>query len=139
MRKTPRILIVEDEPNDLVLMQIVLEGLGLQQETAAVRDGVEALDYLYRRGAYSDRVQGHPDLLLLDLKMQKMNGLQVLRHIRAEEGLKTIRVVILSSSLDEKDRRECLACGADEFVIKPINFEDFQNAITRVANAYVNG
>jgi two-component system, response regulator len=137
MGKTPRILIAEDEVEDLALVQIVLEGLGLQQEMASVRDGVEALDYLYRRGVYSGRAQGHPDLLLLDLKLHKVSGLEVLRQIRAEEGFKAIRVVIFSSSLDERDRKESLACGADEFVVKPINFEAFQDAITRVANVYI--
>jgi len=137
MGRVPRILIAEDEMEDLTLMQIVLEGLGLQKETAAVRDGVEALDYLHRRGAYSNRAQGNPDLFLLDLKLPKVSGLEVLRQIRAEEGLKAIPVVIFSSSLDEKDRKESLTRGANEFVVKPINFDAFQDAITRVVNAYI--
>lgn len=137
MDRPPRIVIVEDEMNDVTLMRIALEELGLQEETAAVRDGVEALDYLYRRGAYSGRAQGNPDLLLLDLKLTRLSGLEVLKQIRAEEELKAIPVVIFSSSLDEKDCKESLACGANEYVVKPINFDAFQDAITRVANAYL--
>lgn len=136
MAKTPRILVADDDKGDMEIMKIVLEELGMKEETAAVRDGVEVMDYLHRRGAYEGRLPGNPELIFMDLKMPRMNGLEALRQIRGEEEFKDIRVVIFSSSLDEKDRRESLASGADEFAVKPIDFEEFQSVVTRVVNTY---
>ena len=102
-----------------------------------VRDGVEALDYLLRRGRYETRAERSPDLILLDLKLPKVSGLEVLREIRAKDELRAIRVVVFSSSVDEKDRAASLAGGADEYAVKPIQFEEFQSVITRVINTYL--
>jgi two-component system, response regulator len=139
MDKTARILIAEDEKGDAALIKIVLDELGLGDAVAVVHDGVEALDYLLRRGPCATRPQGNPDLLFLDLKLPKVNGLEVLRQIRAQEELKGMRVVVFSSSVDEKDRTASLACGADEYAVKPIDFDQFQAAITGIVNAYVVG
>jgi CheY-like chemotaxis protein len=137
MAKTARILIADDDKGDMEIMKIVLEELGMKEETAAVRDGVEVMDYLHRCGAYVGRLPGNPDLIFLDLKMPRINGLETLRQIRGAEEFKDIRVVIFSSSLDEKDRQESLARGADEFAVKPIDFEEFQRLMERLVNTYV--
>jgi CheY-like chemotaxis protein len=137
MDRTARILIAEDEKGDVALMKVVIEDLGLGEQTAVVRDGVEALDYLLRRGRYETRAERSPDLILLDLKLPKVSGLEVLREIRAKEELRAIRVVVFSSSVDEKDRAASLAGGADEYAVKPIQFEEFQSVITRVINTYL--
>ena len=139
MDRTARILIAEDEKGDVALMKVVIEELGLGEQTAVVRDGAEALDYLLRRGRYETRAERSPDLILLDLKLPKVSGLEVLREIRAKDELRAIRVVVFSSSVDEKDRVASLACGADEYVVKPIQFEEFQSVITRVINTYLAG
>jgi CheY-like chemotaxis protein len=139
MARVARILIAEDEGADVGLIQIVLQGEGIGAEAAAVAcDGAEALDYLHCRGQYDGRSPGNPELILLDLKLPKISGLEVLKQIRAEEDLRAVPVVIFSSSLDERDRKESLACGADDFVVKPINFEAFEELIIRIVNTYIH-
>ena len=136
MAKRLRVLIAEDDKGDLELMKVVIEGLGLTEETAAVRDGAEVLDFLFRRGLYADRPSGGPALLFLDLKLPKIDGIEVLNQIRKKEEFKAMRTVIFSSSLDESDRKRSLAAGADAFLVKPIDFDQFQEAISSAVQTH---
>jgi CheY-like chemotaxis protein len=97
-----------------------------------VRDGEEALDYLHRRGAYAARAQGDPVVVLLDLKMPKVNGVEVLREVKSSERLKCIPVVMLTSSREAQDLRECYRLGANGYVVKPVDAKHFTQAITNI-------
>jgi CheY-like chemotaxis protein len=135
--KTRPILIVEDEEADIMLINIVLESCGVAGQAVYARNGEEALDLLYCRGKYEGNTGFIPALVLLDLKMPKVTGLEVLKQIRADERFKSIPVVIFTSSSDEKDKRECLANGANDFIIKPISFEAFSAAVKKVLKVYL--
>jgi CheY-like chemotaxis protein len=137
MDKAKRILIAEDEKADVMLMRIALKEFGLDGECAVVHDGQQALDYLRCRGAYADRPPGNPELMLLDMKLPKVSGLEVLREMKKEEQLSKIAVVVFSSSLDEKDQAEVLSSGADDFMSKPMNFDDFRIAIKKAISSYL--
>jgi len=131
------ILIAEDEEADIALVRISLEEYGVHDDEIAVtRDGAEALDYLYRRGSYRDRLPGNPGLIILDLKLPKITGLEILKKIRAEEGMKIVPVVIFSSSLHEKDREDAMKNGANAFVIKPMDLNAFRNCIQEMLCLY---
>lgn len=124
-----RILLVEDNHNDV---ELTLEALGehnLANAVEVARDGEEALDYLYRRGRFASRPNGNPVAMLLDLKLPKVNGLEVLKAIRSDEGLKLIPVVILTSSREEQDLIESYRLGVNAYVVKPVNFDDFMDAV----------
>ena len=124
-----RILLVEDNHNDV---ELTLEALGehnLANAVEVARDGEEALDYLYRRGRFASRPDGNPVAMLLDLKLPKVNGLEVLKAIRSDEGLKLIPVVILTSSREEQDLIESYRLGVNAYVVKPVNFDDFMDAV----------
>jgi CheY-like chemotaxis protein len=124
-----KILLVEDNPNDV---ELTLEALGEHNITNAVEvavDGEEALDYLFRRGKFSARPEGHPVVVLLDLKLPKVDGVEVLKSIKADERLKRIPVVVLSSSSEERDLTECYKQGVNAYVVKPVNFHDFIKAV----------
>ena len=108
-----RILLAEDNQNDVELTLTALGEISLANEVVVVRDGAEALDYLFRRGGFADRSPGHPAVLLLDLKMPKVDGLDVLRAIKADDGLKTIPVVMLTSSREEQDLVRSYKLGAN--------------------------
>jgi CheY-like chemotaxis protein len=135
--KTRPILIVEDEEADIMLINIVLESCGVAGQAVYARNGEEALDLLYCRGKYEGNTGFIPALVLLDLKMPKVTGLEVLKQIRADERFKSIPVVIYTSSSDERDKRECLANGANDFIIKPISFEAFSVAVKKVLKVYL--
>jgi len=102
---------------------------GLAVKIDRVCDGAEALDYLYRRGPYSNRTEEHPVVVLLDLKMPKVNGVEVLREVKADQNLQSIPVVILTSSREPKDLRECYKLGANGYVVKPVDGDQFTQAI----------
>ncbi|HJW04823.1 MAG TPA: response regulator [Azospira sp.] len=124
-----RILLAEDDPRDV---ELALQGLGashLANEVQVVHDGSQALDYLYRRGPFADREEGNPALILLDLKMPRVNGLEVLREIKQDEELRTIPVVMLTSSREEADLDEAYRLGCNAYVVKPVNFRDFIDAV----------
>ncbi len=124
------ILIAEDEEADIALVQLSLEENGVNgEEIAVARDGEEALDYLYRRGPYRDRLPGHPGLVILDLKLPKVTGLEILKEIRADKDTKSVPVVIFSSSLHEKDREDALEHGANDFVVKPMDLDTFRSCV----------
>jgi CheY-like chemotaxis protein len=123
------ILLVEDDPRDVVLTLAALEEHHLANQVVVVNDGAEALDYLYRRGKFKMHAGGHPILVLLDLKMPKVNGLEVLKTIKADECLKVIPVVVLSSSRETPDLVECYKHGVNAYVVKPVDFADFMKAV----------
>jgi CheY-like chemotaxis protein len=123
------ILLVEDNPKDLELALLALEKSNLANEVVTVRDGVEALDYLFRRGAYAGRPVGNPAVVLLDLKLPKVDGLQVLEAVRTDAGLRSVPVVMLTTSREEPDLARSYALGANAYVVKPVGFKDFIEAI----------
>jgi len=124
-----RILLVEDDPKDIDLTLAALEEYNLANEVVVVRDGEEALDYLYARGKFSMRAKENPAVLLLDLKLPKVDGHEVLQQIRADERLKLIPVVVLTSSREEKDLVASYKLGVNAYVVKPVDFHEFVNAI----------
>ena len=132
MSRLNRILLAEDNPHDIELTLSALEEHHLANEVVVVRDGEEALDYLYCRGKFADRPQGNPAVLLLDLKMPKVDGLEVLRQMRADERLKAIPVVMLTSSREESDLVESYRLGVNAYVVKPVEFEEFVQAVKQV-------
>jgi DNA-binding response OmpR family regulator len=129
MNTIGRILMVEDDPKDVELSLTALEDYNLANEVVVAHDGEEALDYLHYRGKFSARPDGNPAVLLLDLKLPKVNGLEVLQHIRADEKLKMIPVVVLTSSHEEKDMVASYKLGVNAYVVKPVDFHEFVNAI----------
>jgi CheY-like chemotaxis protein len=124
-----RILIVEDDPKDVELTLTALEEYNLANEVVIARDGVEALDYLYSRGEFNARSGENPAVLLLDLKLPRIDGLEVLRQIKSDEALKMIPVVVLTSSHEEKDMVASYRLGVNAYVVKPVDFHEFVNAI----------
>ena len=126
------ILLVEDDPQDVELTLTWLEECHLAQRVAVVHDGEKALDYLYRRGIFQMRAGGNPILVLLDLKMPKVNGLEVLKTIKADEQLKIIPVVVFSSSREARDVIECYKLGVNAYVVKPMDFGEFMNAVKQL-------
>jgi CheY-like chemotaxis protein len=123
------ILLVEDNPKDLELTLIALERTHLANEVVVVRDGADALDYLFSRGQHEGRDNGTPAVVLLDLKLPKIDGLEVLREIRADGRLKSTPVVMLTSSKEETDLLRSYELGANAFVVKPVEFTHFVEAI----------
>lgn len=115
-----KILLVDDDPNDVELALASLDEEDLKKEVAIARDGEEALDYLHRKGTFSDRPEGHPRVIFLDLKMPKKGGLEVLKSIKNDPDLMVIPVVVLTSSNEEKDRIECYKNHANAYVVKPM-------------------
>lgn len=123
------ILLVEDNPKDLELTLLALERSNLANEVVIMRDGAEALDYLFRRNAYVSRVPGNPAVVLLDLKLPKVDGIEVLESLKNDDGLKSVPVVMLTTSREEKDLLRSYQLGVNAYVVKPIAFNDFIIAI----------
>jgi len=132
MEDLKRILLAEDSVKDVELTLTALEEKHLANKVDVVRDGEEALDYLYRRGPFQNRPGGNPAVVLLDIKMPKVNGLEVLRQIKSDERLKTIPVVVLTSSREEQDMVESYRLGVNAYVVKPVDFSQFVNAVKEV-------
>jgi CheY-like chemotaxis protein len=124
-----RILMVEDDPRDVELTLTALEDYNLSNEVVVARDGEEALDYLYCRGSFKMRTSENPAVLLLDLKLPKIDGLEVLQAIKADEKLRVIPVVVLTSSREERDMVASYKLGVNAYVVKPVDFHEFVNAI----------
>jgi CheY-like chemotaxis protein len=124
-----RILIVEDDPNDVELTLTALADYNLANEVVIARDGQQALDYLYCKGEFSARPTGNPAVMLLDLKLPKVGGLEVLQQIKSDERLKMIPVVVLTSSNEEKDMMRSYSLGVNAYVVKPVDFHEFVNAV----------
>ena len=129
MAELKRILLAEDNPQDVELTLTALDEHNLANEVVVVNDGAEALDYLYRRGKYAMRADNDPAVVLLDLKMPKVDGLEVLRTIKKDDKLKSIPLVILTSSREEKDLVESYKLGVNAYVVKPVNFQQFIEAV----------
>jgi CheY-like chemotaxis protein len=123
------ILLVEDNPNDLELTLIALERSNLANDVIVVRDGAEAVDYLNCAGEWANRPAGNPAVVLLDLKLPKIDGLEVLRLIRGNDRLRSMPVVMLTSSSEEKDLLRSYELGVNAYVVKPVDFKEFVRAI----------
>ena len=124
------ILLVEDDPKDLELTLVALERSQLANEVIVMRDGAEALDYLLRRGSHAARDEGNPAVLLLDLKLPKVDGLEVLKVVRETEHLRSIPTVMLTSSREEPDLDRAYSLGVNAYVVKPVEFKEFVSAIS---------
>lgn len=126
------ILLVEDNPQDVELTLEALSEHNLANNVITVYDGVEALEYLNYEGQYKDRKKGKPAVMLLDIKMPRMDGIEVLENIRADERYKTLPVVMLTSSREEPDLKRCYELGVNAYVVKPVNFTDFLDAVKQI-------
>lgn len=129
MSESKRILLVEDTPNDVELTLAALAEAHLASEVVVARDGAEALDYLYERGAFAERTSGRPAVVLLDLKLPKIDGLEVLERVKSDEKLRTIPVVMLTSSREERDLVRSYHLGVNAYVVKPVDFLEFTEAL----------
>jgi len=129
MSTLKRILLVEDDPKDVELTLTGLAEYNLANEVVVAHDGEEALDYLYRRGSHEKRSNGNPAVMLLDLKLPKADGFEVLQQIRSDEQLKMLPVVILTSSREECDLVRGYKLGVNAYVVKPVDFHQFVNAV----------
>jgi two-component system response regulator len=132
MEPLKRILLVEDSPRDAEMILDALDAHQLATAVVHVRDGADALDYLYRRGQFADRSDGQPALMLLDLKLPKVDGLEVLRQIKGDAALKMIPVVMMTSSREEQDLINSYQLGVNAYVVKPVKFHDFVEAVKQV-------
>jgi two-component system response regulator len=127
------ILLVEDDPDDEALALRALRRNNIKNEVVVVRDGVEALDYLFATGAYASRDASNlPQVVLLDLKLPKIDGLEVLRRVRADPRTELLPVVVLTSSKEDRDVVESYSCGANSYVRKPVEFNDFSEAVRQL-------
>ena len=124
-----RILLAEDNANDVELTMTALRENHVANEVTVVRDGAEALDYLFKRNAYAQRAGGNPAVLLLDLKMPKVDGIEVLRQVKGDPQLRTIPVVVLTSSREEQDLVRTYDLGVNAYVVKPVDFLEFVDAV----------
>lgn len=132
-----KILWVDDNANDIELALTSLQEHNLANEVTVARDGAEALDYLYRRGQFADRPTGHPVVVFLDLKMPKVDGLEVLRQVKGDPDLKTIPIVVLTSSREEQDLAESYQHNANAYVVKPVAFESFVTVVKQLGLFWV--
>ena len=126
------ILLAEDNPQDVELTIEALTEHNLANQVVAVRDGVEAMEYLNYEGRFKNRKKGNPAVLLLDIKMPRMDGIEVLAAIRGNEKFKALPVVMLTSSREEPDLKKCYALGVNAYVVKPVNFKDFIEAVKHI-------
>jgi two-component system, response regulator len=132
------ILLVEDNPDDEALAKRALEKNRIANEVIVVRDGAEALDFLFAQGTYADRDSSlRPQLILLDLKLPKVDGIEVLRRIRSDERTRLIPVVVLTTSDEERDRIQSYTHHANSFVRKPVDFTEFTEAIRQIGSYWL--
>ncbi len=125
------VLLVEDNPTDAELTLRALRGKGLRNNFVVARDGQEALDFLFAQGAYADRNMGKsPKLVLLDLRLPKVDGIEVLRKIKSDERTKMIPVVVLTSSRQEPDIEKCYQLGANSYIVKPVDFDKLVESVS---------
>jgi CheY-like chemotaxis protein len=132
MTSLKHILLVEDNSQDIELTLAALKRNEVANEITVARHGGEALDYLHRRGGFQDRAPGHPVVVLLDLKMPKVDGLEVLRQMKSDPVLKTIPVVMLTSSREDGDLVSSYRLGVNAYVVKPVGFDQFTEAIRQL-------
>lgn len=124
------ILLAEDDERDLELTLLALDSSQLANDVIVVRDGAAALDYLHQRGDWKDRAPGNPAVILLDLKMPKVDGLEVLEHVRQSEGLRNVPIVMLTSSQEESDVLRSYQLGVNAYVVKPVDLDQFFGAVS---------
>jgi CheY-like chemotaxis protein len=127
-----RILLAEDSVNDAELTLAALSENHLANQVVHVKDGAAALDYLYRRGEFADRPAGNPAVVLLDIKMPRVDGIEVLRQMKTHPSLRTIPVVMLTSSREEQDLIESYRLGVNAYVVKPVDFREFVPAVSNL-------
>lgn len=132
MAPLKRILLVEDNERDVELTLAALEEHNLANEVIIARDGAEALDYLHRRGKFADHANGLPVVVLLDLKMPKVDGLEVLRQMRGDHMLKHVPVVMITSSREEQDLVKSYQLGVNAYVVKPVDFQKFVESVKQI-------
>jgi len=132
MKDLGRILLAEDDPKDVELTLTALGEHNLANDVVVARDGEEALDYVHRRGRFASRPEGNPVVILLDLKMPKVDGIEVIRQLKADEKLRTVPVVVLTSSRESRDLEESYRLGVNAFVVKPVHFGEFLQAVKQV-------
>ena len=132
------IILVEDNPDDVELTLDALKTHKLSNRVRVLRDGEEALDYFFGTGKYAGRdVCDRPKVILLDLKLPKVDGLEVLRRIRSDERTKTLPVVVLTSSNEQKDRIESYQLGVNSYIVKPVEFDSFARAVAQIGFYWV--
>ena len=137
--KEVEILLVEDDPNDVELALIALRKHKLANKIHVVRDGEEALDFLFRRGLYTkDGTAPRPDLILLDLNLPKKNGVEVLECVKADTGMKEIPVVVLTTSDREEDVSRCYKVGANSYLTKPVQFDDCLKLVVEIQQYWLD-
>jgi two-component system response regulator len=133
MNQEVEILLVEDSSSDAEMTISALKSYNLANNLFHVKDGAAALDFIFAEGQFSHRqIEIQPRVILLDLKMPKVNGIQVLQKIRADERTKRIPVVVLTSSKEDPDIKKCYDLGVNSYVVKPVEFDDFQKAISEL-------
>jgi len=132
MKDAVKILLVEDNPNDVELTLRALGALGSGGDVVVARDGEEGLDYIYRRGTFESREEGNPKVVLLDLKLPKLDGLEVLQRIKTDPVLKTMPIVMLTSSREERDVLKSYGLGVNAYVVKPMGFESYIETVREV-------
>ena len=127
------ILLVEDNPTDAELAMVALKARNLANKLVWVKDGAEALDFLFAKGAYSNRiVENGPRVVLLDLRLPKVDGLEVLRRLKADERTRRIPVVVLTSSKEDRDVAECYSLGVNSYISKPVEFDEFTKVVSEL-------
>lgn len=137
MNNSRKILLVEDNPNDVELTLEALSENKLANQVVAVKDGIEALEYLNYQGEFKTRKEENPAVILLDLKMPRMDGIGFLQAIRSDEKLKLLPVVMLTSSRESLDLKRSYELGANAYVVKPVNFKDFMEAVNHIGVFWV--
>ncbi len=132
MAEIQRILLAEDDENDVEMTMTALDQHNLANRVDVARDGEEALDYLYRRGKFADRAKGNPVVILLDLKMPKVDGLEVLKQIKSDHQLKMIPVVVLTTSKSHQDKVESFGLSVAGYMVKPVEYKNFVDTIKTI-------
>ena len=132
MKSLKSVLFVDDSPRDTKLALTAFKEYGLTNRIITLEDGEEALDYLYRRGAFADRDDEQPAFILLDLKVPKVDGMEVLRVVKSDPALKMIPMVVMTSSREEQDVVNSYKLGVNAFIVKPVNFKEFVDAVKMV-------
>lgn len=132
MEKLGYILLADDNEDDLELEMRALAQYRLANDIVVVHDGAEAIDFLFRQGQFRDRLPADPLVIMLDINMPKMNGIEVLKHVKSDTRLKSVPVVMLTSSRQGPDVDQCYALGANAYVVKPVDFVQFADAVKTI-------
>jgi CheY-like chemotaxis protein len=135
--QTVEVLLVEDNPNDVELTMRVFRKNHLANRIHIVRDGEEALEYLFRTGQYAELPNSRPKVVLLDLKLPKVDGIEVLRQIRADAHLHDLPVVVMTSSREERDVIETYDLGVNSYIVKPVDFEQFTETVRQIGYYWI--